>query len=404
MQMELSINQFRSFLSEAWTKAGFSDFTSVQAKAIPNMLENKDMMVESPPGTGKTLAYLLPIFQSLVEGGKNPHAVIIAPTKELAMQIHEEAQKFLKDSEFSSASFIGGADLKRQLEKLKKHPQIIIGTPHRIVELIEMRKLKMHEVKTIVLDEADQLISSGGTKEIDRIIQSTLKDRQLVAFSATIPQSTIEQLSKRMNNPETLTIETTLELKEKINHLYIVSERREKIDHLRKLLYTEPGIKAIAFINDSFQLEGLAEKMKYKKISAGILYSQSTQAEREATIKKFRLGKYQLLLATDVAARGLDIEGITHVIHLDLPESIDQFVHRSGRTGRMGATGTVVSIVTSGEEQALLQFNRRLTLGLEKVILYRGQLTDETPRRPERTKSSPAQNRPKKMVTNKKNR
>ncbi|MBM7663241.1 superfamily II DNA/RNA helicase [Bacillus mesophilus] len=402
--METSINQFRSFLSNAWSKAGFSEFTSVQAKAIPTMLEKKDMMVESPPGTGKTLAYLLPIFQLLIEGGKNPQAVIIAPTKELAMQIHEEAQKFLKDSEFSSASFIGGADLKRQLEKLKKHPQIIIGTPHRLVELIELRKLKMHEVKTIVLDEADQLIGSGSTKEIDRIIQSTMKDRQVVAFSATIPQSTIDQLEKRMNQPEKLTVETSLELKEKIKHLYIVCERREKIDYLRKLLYTEPDMKAIAFINDSFHLEALAEKMKYKKISAGILYSQSTQAEREATIKKFRLGKYQLLLATDVAARGLDIEAITHVIHLDLPEAIEQFVHRSGRTGRMGATGTVVSIVTPGEEQGLLQFNRRLNLGLEKVTLYRGQLTDEKPTYQERKKTPAPQSRPKKKVAHKKNK
>ncbi|WP_456278664.1 DEAD/DEAH box helicase [Bacillus sp. AK128] len=402
--METSIKEFRSFLSEAWTKAGFSEFTKVQSNAIPGMLQKKDMMVESPPGTGKTLAYLLPIFEALNEEVKSPQGVIVAPTKELAMQIHEEAQKFLKDSPFSSASFIGGADLKRQLEKLKKHPQIIIGTPHRIVELIELRKLKMHEVKTIVLDEADQLLGSGATKEIDRIIQSTLKDRQLVAFSATIPQSTMDQLEKRMNSPEKLTIETTLELKEKIKHLYIVCERREKIDYLRKLLHTEPDMKAIAFINDSFHLEALGEKMKYRKISAGILYSQSTQAEREATIKKFRIGKYQLLLATDVAARGLDIEGITHVVHLDLPEAIEQFVHRSGRTGRMGATGTVVSIVTPGEEQGLLQFDKRLKLGLEKVALYRGQLTDEQSKRPERSKGTGSPNRPKKKVVNKKNR
>jgi superfamily II DNA/RNA helicase len=380
MQMEPSIKQYQPFISEAWAKAGFTKFTDVQEQAIPKMLENKDIIVESPPGTGKTLGYLLPILKSLNEVGKHPQAVIIAPTRELVMQIHDEAQKFLKGSEYSSASFIGGADLKRQLEKFKKHPQIIIGTPHRLVELIELRKLKMHEVKTVVLDEADQLISSGATKEIDRIIQSTLRDRQLVAFSATIPQNTIEQLEKRMKQPLKIQIESTLEMKGKIQHLYIVCERREKIDFLRKILYTEPTIKAIAFINDSFHLEALAEKMKYKKIEVGVLYSQSTQAEREATIKKFRIGKYKLLLATDVAARGLDIEGITHVIHLDIPESIEQFVHRSGRTGRMGATGTVVSIATPSEEQSLQNYDRRLNLSLQKMTIYKGQWTDEIPK------------------------
>jgi superfamily II DNA/RNA helicase len=289
--MELSINEFRGFVSEAWAKAGFTTFTDVQQQAIPKMMENQDLIVESPPGTGKTLGYLLPILQRLNEEIKNPQAIIVAPTRELVMQIHDEAVRFLQGSPFSSASFIGGADLKRQLEKLKKHPQIIIGSPHRLVELIEMKKLKMHEVKTIVIDEADQLIGSGVTKEVDRIIQSTLRDRQVVAFSATLPVNTIEQLQKRMKEPVKVRVETTIESKGNTKHLYVVCERREKIDYLRKILYTEPDIKAIAFINDSFHLEALAAKMKYKKIEAGVLYSQSNQAEREATLKKFRLGK-----------------------------------------------------------------------------------------------------------------
>ncbi len=373
------IDQFHTYIKEAWENAGFTEFTDVQSKAIPTMLERKDMIVESPPGTGKTLSYLLPILQELKENCKSPQAIIVAPTKELVMQIHEEASRFLKDSPFSSASFIGGADLKRQLEKFKKHPQVVIGTPHRLVELIELKKLKMHEVKTVVLDEADQLISSGVTKEVDRLIQSTLRDRQVVAFSATIPDNTIHQLGQIMKEPIKVRIETSLELKGNMQHFYIVCERREKIDYLRKILYTESNVKAIAFINDSFHLEALGEKMKYKKIEAGILYSQSTQAEREATIKKFRLGKYQLLLATDVASRGLDIEGVTHVIHLDIPESIDQFVHRSGRTARMGASGTVVSLTTVSEEKSLLSFDKKLGLNLQKMILHKGEWTDKKP-------------------------
>ncbi|MFD1738430.1 DEAD/DEAH box helicase [Bacillus salitolerans] len=375
--MELTIEQFREYIIEAWKIAGFSTFTDVQQKSIPLMLQKKDVIVESPPGTGKTLGYLLPIMQELDKEAKHPQAIIVSPTKELVMQIHDEATRFLQGSGFSSATFIGGADLKRQIEKFKKHPQIVIGTPHRLVELIEMKKLKMHEIKTIVLDEADQTISSGMTKEVDRIIQATLRDRQLVAFSATVPDQTVEMLEKRMNQPTNIKVESSVELKEKVAHLYVVCERRDKIDYLRRILHTEPGMKAIAFINDAFHLEGLAAKMAYKKISVGILYSQSTQAEREATLKKFRAGKFQLLLATDVAARGLDIEGITHVIHLDLPEAIESFVHRSGRTGRMGASGTVVSIVTSGEEKQLKQFERKLGITMQQVTLFKGQWTED---------------------------
>lgn len=377
--MELSLNEFKDFIKENWNGAGFSSFTEVQKQAIPKMLNKEDIIVESPPGTGKTLGYLLPVIQSLQEDTKNPQAVIVAPTRELVMQIHDEATRFLKGSPFSSATFIGGADIKRQVEKLKKHPQIIIGSPHRLVELIEMKKLKMHEVKTIVIDEADQLIGSGVTKEMDRIAQSALRDRQLVAFSATLPPNTVEQLQKRMNNPKKVQIQTAVEARENTQFLYVVCERRDKIDFLRRILHTEPNIKAIAFINDSFHLEALAAKMKYKKIEAGVLYSQSTQAEREATLKKFRLGKYQLLLATDVAARGLDIQGITHVVHLDIPDQIEPFVHRSGRTGRMGAKGTVVALATPYEEKLLQQYDRKLDLSLKKMDLHKGQWTDEKP-------------------------
>jgi superfamily II DNA/RNA helicase len=392
MYMGISIQTFKNYIQDAWSQAGFSSFTEVQDKAIPVMLNNQDVIVESPPGTGKTLGFLLPILERLDQDIKHPQAIIVSPTKELVMQIHEEATRFLQGSEFTSASFVGGADLKRQVEKLKKHPQIIIGTPHRLVELIEMKKLKMHEIKTVVLDEADQTISSGMTKEVDRIIQSTMRDRQIVAFSATIPEQTIEMLETRMKQPLKIKVETSFEAKEKVAHLYVVCERRDKIEYLRKILHTEPNIKAIAFINDSFHLEGLAAKMAYKKINVGILYSQSTQAEREATLKKFRAGKFQLLLATDVAARGLDIEGITHVIHLDLPDSVEPFVHRSGRTGRMGASGTVISLVTTAEEKFLKQFERKLGITVQQMSLFKGQWKDE---RKSTTKSNQNRNNDK---------
>lgn len=216
------------FLSENWQAAGFTELSQVQEKAIPRIMDGEDLLVEAPTGTGKTLAYLLPIIQKMDPEKNKTQAIVLAPTRELAMQVFEVSQGFLKGSGMTAASLIGGAAVKRQLEKLKKHPQLIVGTPNRIAELIDMKKLKMNEVRTIVADEADQVLHPSTIEDVSYICQSALRDCQLLFFSATISDKVLVQAKKLSDNPQVLSIAATDEEKKAIDHSYYVTNRREK--------------------------------------------------------------------------------------------------------------------------------------------------------------------------------
>lgn len=374
------LSTMQPFLQEAWNKAGFKEMTAVQQKTIPVIFEGKDMIAESPTGTGKTLAYLLPLLERINSNDKNTQAVILAPTRELVMQIHQEIQKFAEGSDIYGAAFIGGADIKRQIEKLKKHPQIVVGTPGRVFELIKAKKLKMHEVKTIVVDEADQMMDMGFMSIVKDVVKTTLKDRQLLFFSATIPEK-IEQVGRDMlNKPEVIRINRAEIPKSQVEHIFFVCEKRDKTDVLRRLVRMQE-IKALAFVNDTVNIEELAAKLTYLGIPFGVIHGQADKTDRETVIKNFRSGKIPLLVASDIAARGLDIEDITHVIHLDLPQEVDKYVHRSGRTGRMGAAGTVVSIVTKFEESTLKKFAEKMNIPVYRKEMYMGEIVDSKPHR-----------------------
>ncbi|MDG4656287.1 DEAD/DEAH box helicase [Ectobacillus antri] len=371
------MKDFKPFLQNAWEKAGFQAFTDVQTQSLPLVLEGKDVIAESPTGTGKTLAYLLPLLQKADEAITNPQIVIVSPTRELVMQIHSEVQKFTEGSALSGASLIGGADIKRQVERLKKHPQIIVGSPGRILELIRMKKLKMHEVKTIVFDEFDQMIKQNMKSLLEDVVKTTMRDRQLLFYSATMPKIAEDAAREIANEPTIIRIKRSEETS-RVKHLYVVGELREKLDNVRKIVKMD-NVKAVAFMNDPFRLDDMASKLQFRKVAAGVIHSDAKKQERAATLRAFRQGKIQVVLATDVAARGLDIEGLTHVLHLDLPETVDQYIHRSGRTGRMGNEGTVISLVTPNEEKKLLQFAKKLGIQFEKLEIYKGALIEKKP-------------------------
>lgn len=373
-----SLHSMKPFLQKAWKQSGFQKPTNIQTEAIPLITEGKDVIAESPTGTGKTLAYLIPLLDKIEPEKKNAQVVVVAPSRELVMQIFDVVQQWTKEGDMLSASFIGGANIKRQLEKLKKNPQIIVGTPGRIAELIKMKKLKMHEVKSIVLDEADQLLIPEHMETIQAIVKATMKDRQIVMFSATLPD-TVEKIGQEiMNDPAFIKVKKDKAAAKKVNHLYFVCDRREKIDILRSLMRGHVS-SALAFFRDVGNLNVIAAKLAYKGIEVGILHSESSKREREEAIKKFRNNDYSLLLATDLAARGLDIEGLSHVIHFDLPENANQYIHRSGRTGRMGAEGTVISIVTASEERVLKKYSRDLNIPVHRKELYGGKIRNEKP-------------------------
>jgi superfamily II DNA/RNA helicase len=370
------LTEIKPFLQTNWEKANFQEPTAVQIKTIPLILEGKDVIAESPTGTGKTLAYVLPLLNNIDANKKNAQVVILAPSRELVMQIFDEIKKWSEGSGLTSASFIGGANIKRQVEKLKKSPQVIVGTPGRIHELIKMKKLKMHEVKAIVLDEGDQLLTPEHKNTMKDIIKTTLNERQVVLFSATLNESTESKARDLMKgNPEIIKVGLEEVPVGDVEHVYLVCEQREKITILERLAKTV-RMKALGFVKDIGSLDVLAEKLEFKGVDLHLLHSDTKKEEREAALKSLRTDTQGLLLATDVAARGLDIVGLSHVIHFDLPTSASQYVHRSGRTGRQGASGTVVSIVTEREVRELKKLANELSITLKKYRLYKGELVE----------------------------
>lgn len=375
-----AMKQLQPFLQDAWQKAGFTTLTSVQSEAIPLIVEGRDMIAESPTGTGKTLAYLLPVLNKIDSKKQNPQAVILASSQELVMQILSEVQKWAEGSGIKSASLIGGANLKRQLEKLKKSPQLIVGTPGRTLELIKQKKLKMHEVRTVVLDEADQLLVPEHMTTVQNIVKSTLSERQVLLFSATLSSSTEKLAQDFTKEPEVIRIKKDQTIASgKVDHIYMKSEQRDKIQLVEKLSRLD-GVKALVFVKDIGSLTVLSEKLSYKDIPMGILHSDIHKTERQDAMKKFRTGQNKLLLVTDVAARGLDIKEVTHVVHYDLPRELSQYVHRSGRTGRFGASGTVLSFVNEREERDLKKFAKEMNVTLEEKMFFKGKIADLEPR------------------------
>ncbi|MDL4842211.1 DEAD/DEAH box helicase [Aquibacillus rhizosphaerae] len=373
----LSTDQIKPFLQKAWEVSGFTELTPIQEKAGPVIMGGEDVIAESPTGSGKTLAYLLPLLQEIDSNQKNIQVMILASSHELVMQIHQELQKWTIDSGIGSATLIGGANVKRQLEKLKKRPQIILGTPGRIQELLKSKKLKVHEVKKIVLDEADQLLVPEHINEVENIIKSTLRERQVLLFSATLSNSIEQKAATFMKEPQVIRINEQELDRPNVEHMYFVCDARDKIELLRKVLKADEK-KALVFVRDIGNLSVMAEKLEYMGVSVGQLHGNTKKQEREKAIRDFKSGKSQLLLGTDVAARGLDIPDLTHVVHMDISSDATQYQHRSGRTGRLGSVGgTVISIITVAEERNLQKISRVLGLEIAKKKIYKGNIVDE---------------------------
>ena len=390
---EVIVNKLIDGLKKQWELSGFKEATAVQKETFSPIYEGRDVLAESPTGTGKTLAYVLPILNKIKADEQKVQTVILAPSRELVMQIFEVVQAWSKDTGITCASFIGGANPKRQLEKLKKHPQIVIGTPGRLEELIKQKKLKMHEVKTIVLDEGDQLMIPEHLPTVGAIIKSTMRDRQVVLFSATLPVALEQDAEQWMNDPVKVRIKKEDTVQSKVDHIYFVTEARDKIILLEKLAKMA-DMRALVFGKDIGNLDVMASKLRFKGVDLGVIHGDSKKMEREAAIREFRKEESTILLATDVAARGLDIKGLPFVIHVDFPETLAQYVHRSGRTGRQGASGTVISIVTAREERELKKYARELNITVQKKELYKGKIVDSRPVNNQKPKFAPKKSKP----------
>lgn len=354
---------------------GITQPSPVQAECIPAALEGRDILAQSQTGTGKTLAYLLPLLQNTNPNEKTLQGLILAPTQELAMQIVREAEKYGESLGIRVQALIGGAAIKRQLERLKQHPQLIVGTPGRIREVLALRKLKLHTVRTVVVDEVDQMFQLGGTADLEHILRGTLRERQLMFLSATINPEIRKLAGQEMKDAVEVGIEPEHRTSKTVEHVYFVSER-DKIDMLRRILRHYDPVRSIVFINNTSEIAEVEAKMNFVGLSAGALYGDADKTVRSVTLRKFREGKIRVLVATDVAARGLDIEDLSLVVNLDPPIDSEHYVHRVGRTGRMGRNGLAVSIVAPKEEFIMRKFSKELGIQIRQRGMYGGQVVD----------------------------
>lgn len=365
------IQQLHPQLQEHWKNARFAALTDIQKKTMPLILQGRDVIAHSPTGTGKTIAYLLPLLQQINNKNQQLQKLILAPSHELVMQIYQEIQKWSEGMNITSTSIVGGANIKRQIEKLKKRPAIIVGSPGRVFELIKLKKLKMHGVATIVLDEGDQLLEREHLQTIQTIVKSTLNERQLLLFSATEVKDQDQIKAMIGRQPEVVKVAHEKDSNH-VEHIYLKCEQRERSKLLQKIAAME-NVSGLVFVRSIGSMEVLAEKLQYEKVQIAALHSDMGKMQRERALTELRQGKIKLLLTTDIAARGLDIEGLTHVIHYDFPKDTEEYIHRSGRTGRMGAEGTVVSFVTDREERELKKVARELKLKINLRRIFSGQ-------------------------------
>ena len=353
--------------------------TEVQYLSINKILENKDLLVKSQTGSGKTLAYLLPIFEKIDTTKRETQVLILAPTHELAMQIDNQAKLLSKNSNIDVTSFsvIGEVNIQKQIKNLKSiKPHIVVGTCGRILDLIKQKKLKSHTIKTIILDEVDSLLSSNNTSVVKDIVKTTLRDRQLLGFSASLDKNTIEICNDIMKELEIIETKKELIVNPNINHMYLYGDRRDKFTLLRKSLAATKPKKAVVFVNDENSIEVITSKLNYHKYKAIGIFGKMTKEDRKNALNSFKIGKSNILVSSDLSARGLDIIDITHVFNLDFPTSENEYIHRCGRTARGNRKGDAISIVTNQNLSMIRDYKRSFKIDIKPMKLKDGKLIE----------------------------
>jgi ATP-dependent RNA helicase DeaD len=338
---------------QAISEMGFEEATPIQAKAIPVALAGKDMIGQAQTGTGKTAAFGVPLISKIPATEDRIVALIMAPTRELAIQVSEEIEKLGRFKGLRSLAIYGGQDISRQIRSLKRKPQIIIGTPGRLLDHINRKTIRLDDVRTVVLDEADEMLDMGFMDDIQSILKLVPEDRQTLLFSATMPANIQKLAQQFLRNPEHIAVQSKLLSAPLIQQFYVEIQERMKFDGLCRLLDMEPPELAIIFGRTKRRVAELSEALMKRGYACDGLHGDLSQNQRDAVMRKFRDGSIDVLVATDVAARGLDVSGVTHVINFDLPQDPESYVHRIGRTGRAGREGTAWSFVTARETDHL---------------------------------------------------
>lgn len=348
--MENNFNQLgiNKTLTGILKKSGIFEPTPIQQLTIPKILAGKDISAKAQTGTGKTLAFMLPLFEKIDISKGYPQGLIITPTRELAIQITEEAKKLTQYKDIGILAIYGGQDVGKQRKKLKRGVELIIATPGRLLDHLEQGTADLSKIETLVIDEADEIINMGFFKDVETIINKTPKSRQTLLFSATMPKNLKNMVSAVMKNPESLVAKEEDLLEDQIEEITIMTTHRQKLNDLCHYLDENNPFMAIIFCRTKRRVGELVANLMQKGYNVDELHGDLSQAKRERAMKRFRNLETQYLVATDVAARGLDIEGITHVFNYDEPEEDVKYIHRIGRTGRAGEKGIAVTFKVKG--------------------------------------------------------
>ncbi|MBB6217744.1 superfamily II DNA/RNA helicase [Anaerosolibacter carboniphilus] len=366
--------KLKEFIAKNLEKIDIIQPSEIQEKTILPILEGKDVIGKAKTGTGKTLAYLLPMIQKIDPQKRELQALVLAPSRELSLQIQREAENIIQDTEIRIQSIVEGMDIERQLEKLKEKPHVIIATPGRLVHIIGLKKIKMHGVNIIALDEVDQILEQGLGEKVNAVIQSTLRDRQLLSFSATMSDAAKEVLYQLMKEPQYINLDEAQPIPNKIEHQYVVSKTPKKTETLEELLQAIKPSKALIFINKNENVDRFVKDLHRKGYSIGGIQSRTKNQDRQHLLASFQKGKLKLLVTTDLFTRGMDFRNVSHIFNMDLPLNKIDYLHRAGRTGRMHREGVVINIVKDREKFIMYKMMKELNIQVKPVTIINSKV------------------------------
>ncbi|WP_379966223.1 DEAD/DEAH box helicase [Ectobacillus sp. sgz5001026] len=381
---------FQPFLIQAVEELGFKEPTEIQQKVFPIVKKRLSVIGQSQTGSGKTHAYLLPCLDNMNANYEGVQLVITAPTRELAQQIYEEVLRLTKFSqqEIDTRCFVGGTDKKRAIQKLKKQPSIVVGTPGRIYDLVQEQALHIHTANTLVIDEADIMLDMGFIQDVDKIASKMTKQLQMLVFSATIPEKLKPFMKKYMEHPEYVQVNPKQIAAENIVHNLMPIRHRNKITLLSEILLQSRPYLAIVFTNTKKNAEEIADGLAERGLKVGRVHGDLTPRERKKMMKQIHDLDYQYIVATDLAARGIDIKGISHVINYELPSDLDFYIHRVGRTARAGQSGIAITMYDLSDEDAIIKLEKR-NISFEHIDLKAGEWIELPPRKKRLNRKKP---------------
>lgn len=376
MQTSFQTLKLKDELISGLKKQNIVSPTPIQALTYPAFIEGKDLMVESHTGSGKTLAFLLPLFEKINTNLKVNQAIILAPTHELAHQIHEQIKLLSKNSGLSITSILlmGEVSIEKQIVKLREKPQIIVGSPGRILDLMMKKKISASTLETILLDEADNLLESSQSATVKKLLYHIGNHVQVAMFSASMSPHVQKLATPFLKNPVFLQTSEKTALNPNIEHFYIKTDLREKFDTLKKLLLATSTPRALIFVSQHTDTRVLVEKLNYHGFTVATISGKLSKEERKNALAQFKAGKVKLLLSSDLSARGLDVAHITHIFHYDLPLTPQDYLHRAGRSARNGEKGISISILTPKDLGIIGLLERTFKMKPNEIILTKGRI------------------------------